>query len=257
MPLREWQQQFQSAVLGDQPFDAVPLRECGIDCDTGLGIYANAYRERLHEALRDNFSALHQLLGDRDFAEMAYAFTAAHPPQSASIRWFGALLPDYLYSVEPFRQFPAIGELARFEWALRHAVDAADGRRVTAGDLQTLGAEQWAAFRCAAHPSLTVLHFHWNTPQIWRALDAGQAPPDPSPLESHWMVYRGTGLTSEWRSASADEVEAIAQWARGESFGGLCECLAERLADADAAINTAAALMRAWVDQGLLIHTDN
>src|SRR5579872_6326059 len=97
MQLREWQRHFQHAVLGNVNTDALPLQKKGLRRELSLGIYANAYRERLHEALRSNYGALHQLLGDHDFAAMAYAFTAAHPPETASIRWFGAALPKFLH----------------------------------------------------------------------------------------------------------------------------------------------------------------
>ncbi len=58
---------------------------------------------------------------------------------------------------------------------------------------------------------------------------------------------------SEWRSADAYEVEAIQLWSRDESFAVICELLAEKIGDADAAIATAASFMRTWIEQGLLV----
>ena len=253
MRLREWQQTFQNIVLGTTPIDKLPMQQKGLPPELSIGIYANAYRERLHEALRENYSALHRLLGDHDFAEMAYAFTTAHPPQTASIRWFGDALPDYLGATEPYRSCPAIAELAQFEWALRHTVDAGDGERIDAAYLQSLNAEQWESLHCDLHPSLTILHFDWNAAQVWCALDANEEPPAPAPLDSYWFIYRGSDLMSEWRSADSYEAAAIRLWARGDSFGSICESLAEKIGDAEAAISTGAAFMRAWVEQGLLI----
>lgn len=254
MQLREWQNTFQNAVLGAISFDEVSLQEKGLPHELSIGIYANAYRERLHEALRSNYEALLELLGDTDFAEMAYAFTAAFPPQTASIRWFGDLLPEYLRATEPYCSCPAIAELARFEWALRHTIDAEDAERIDANFLQTLSTEQWALLRCDLHSSLTILHFNWNAPQVWRALDKGEEPPSPTSFKSYWFVYRGSDLTSEWRSADAYEAEAIQLWARGETFSAICALLAEKMGDAQSAITTAASFMRTWVEQGLLIH---
>ncbi len=255
MRLHEWQQSFQNAVLGTIDIDALPLQKKGLPPELSIGIYANAYRERLHEALRDNFPALYQLLGDRDFAEMAYAFTAKYPPQTASIRWFGTELSNYLNTTEPFRNLLIISELAQFEWALRHSVDAGDGERIDAVYLQSLSAEQWELLHCNLHPSLTILHFDWNAPQVWRALETDAEPPPPTQLDSYWFVYRGNDLMSEWRSADVYEAAAIQLWARGESFGAICELLAEKIGDTAAAIATAASFMRTWVEQGLLIHS--
>lgn len=262
MPLREWQMQFQHAVLGEDNVDQPALSSNGLSRELSLGIYANAYRERLHEALRSNFPALHQLLGDHDFAELAYAFTAAQPPITASIRWFGAQLPNYLRDKKPYCDLPIVDELARFEWALRHTIDAGDAKRIDADYLQSLSAEQWETFTCNVHPSLTILHFEWNAPQVWRALDAEEAPPAPRPFNSYWFIFRGKDLLSEWRSADACEAQAIQLWSRGENFSAVCTFVAEQLsaekiADADAAVATAASFMRTWIEQGLLIHTSS
>ncbi|MFT3929398.1 MAG: DNA-binding domain-containing protein [Spongiibacteraceae bacterium] len=263
MPLREWQLQFQRAVLGEEGVDQPALSSHGLSRELSLGIYANAYRERLHEALRSNFPALHQLLGDSDFAELAYAFTAAQPPTTASIRWFGAQLPNYLRNKKPYCDLPIFAELAQFEWALRHTIDAGDAKRIDTEYLQSLPAERWEAFTCDVHPSLTILHFEWNAPQVWRALDAEEVPPTPAPFSRYWFVYRGGDLTSEWRSADACEAQAIQLWSRGENFSAICAFVAEQLSaekigDADtdtntnAAVATAASFMRTWVEHGLL-----
>lgn len=257
MQLREWQQRFQDAVLGETTTDDLPLQSRGLSPALSIGIYANAYRERLHEALHSNYPALHCLLGDDDFAAMAYGFIDKHPSQAASIRWFGADLSGYLQSVAPYDACPAIGELAQFEWALRHSVDAADAARVDAHYLQSLDPAQWTTLCFDVHPSLNLLHFDWNVPQVWRALDADQEPPPPTPLDSHWLVYRSAALTTEWRSAEALEVTAIQQWTRGKHFGAICEVLEAHLGDANDAAMTAASLMRGWIEQGLLVHTSS
>lgn len=254
MPLREWQLQFQCAVLGTDN-TTVPLREQGIAREISIGIYANAYRERLHEALRSNFPALHRLLGDRDFAELAYAFTAAQPPTTASIRWFGEELPHYLRSKKPFCDLPIFGELAQFEWALRHTIDARDAQRIDTDHLQSLTAEQWETFTCNVHPSLTILHFRWNAPQVWRALDTDEAPPAPTPFDSYWFVYRGKELLSEWRSADAYEAAAIQLWSRDKNFGDICEFLAAKIGDTQSAVAAAAAFLHTWIQQGLLVRS--
>ena len=255
MQLREWQRTFQGAVLGALPVDTVPLRGDGrLPRELSVGIYANAYRERLHEALRDNFPALHRLLGDDDFAALAYAFIAVQPPRTASIRWFGALLPEYLHETEPYASCRVMAELAEFEWALRHTVDAADGNGLSAEYLQELTAEQWESLRCGLQPALTILRFSWNAPQVWRALDADEAPPPPTALDSCWLVYRSADLSCAWRSADALEVQCLESWERGDNFGELCECIAAQSGEPETAVATAATFMRTWVEQELLIH---
>jgi len=44
-----------------------------------LGIYRNAYRVRLIEALDDTYPVLHALLGDEVFIALSWEFVADHP----------------------------------------------------------------------------------------------------------------------------------------------------------------------------------
>jgi hypothetical protein len=253
MQLRDWQEQLQHAVLGGEG-SSLRLRESGLSPGQGIGIYANAYAMRLRDALQCNYEALHGLLGDDDFAAMAHRFAEDFPPSTVSIRWYGDGLPDFLSATAPYRDCPAIAELARFEWALRHTVDAADAIRIDADALRSLAPEQWPDLRCGLHPSLSILHFEWNAPAIWRALDAGDDPPQPARNDSHWLISRDRELVANWRSADALEVAMLRLWRSGANFGALCSDLEQRLLDADAAAIAAVRFLHAWIEQGLLIH---
>lgn len=253
MQLREWQEGFQRAVLAGDGAGLV-LRETAMSAEQGIAIYSNAYAARLCEALRSNFEALHRLLGDDDFAAMARQFSEVHPPVAASIRWHGDRLADFLAATEPYRSCPAIAEVARFEWALRHAVDAADAERVEADALRHLLPAQWCELRCDLHPSLSLLHFEWNAPQVWRALDADAEPPQPTRDGRHWLVYRDAELATHWRHADEAEIALLRLWRSGADFGALCAELETRLGAADAAALAAAQWLQTWLRQGLLVH---
>lgn len=254
MQLREWQSELQMAILEDSDRPALQMRPGRLSRRQSLGIYGNAYRARLREALRSNYGALHRLLGDRDFDVVADAFAVAHPPSTPSIRWFGAALPAFLRTHETCRQCPALAELAEFEWALRHTVDAADGKRVDAQFVQAAAAGDWAGFRFDLHRSLSLLEFAWNAPQIWRALDADIDPPEPAYGTGHWLVYRGLDMSGTWRSAELHEIEALQSWREGATFGVICDRLASHTGSAESAALEAATLLRGWLQEGLLVH---
>jgi hypothetical protein len=179
MQLHEWQRGMQTAVVSGQDHPRLSLRTTGIDRRTGLGIYQYAYRARLLEALQCNFPALHQLLGDDHFALAGHGFRHRQPPTRASIRWFGEGFSRYLAETAPFSDCPAMAELARFEWALRHTIDAADAQRIETQQLQAVAPEAWHALLFDLHPSLQLLFFDWNVPFIWQALMDEQTPPAP------------------------------------------------------------------------------
>src|SRR5258708_21115752 len=88
--LRQLQRDLQNHLLGepspiaDAIADAPPLSVAD-----RLGIYRNAYRVRLIEALDDTYPILHAVLRAEVFAALGEEFVAAHPSLHPSLRWSG------------------------------------------------------------------------------------------------------------------------------------------------------------------------
>ena len=179
MRLHEWQLALQDAALGKNDRVNRALKGDSVPASARLGIYRNAYSSRLRDALRSNFPALHQLLGDDEFSTLAARYLTNHPSSHSSIRWFGEQLPEFLEVTVPYRSTPVMVELARFEWALRHTIDAADLDRIEFPEMATLAPGAWGALRFSLHPSLTILDLRWNVLPIWQALTNLTAPPSP------------------------------------------------------------------------------
>jgi len=252
MQLREWQQQLQHAIVQGGNAAQLPLRIGAISSERQLAIYQNAYALRLIEALRSNYPALHQLLGDDDFDMLAQRYLAQHPSDTASIRWFGDRVGEFMLSEKPFALCPAMSDLARFEWALRHTVDAADAERITFDFMQQLTADRWGTLTFDLHPSMTMLQLGWNAPVIWKALTSDQEPPSPESETLTWLVFRDNELITQWRSSDADEAVALSIFRGGGDFDAVCDFTAQRLGEDVAAI-TAASWLKQWISEGVLI----
>jgi hypothetical protein len=253
--LREWQDRFQRGVVQPEQSDdrLFPMLLPGSTSKQAqLDIYVNAYVLRLIEALLSNYPALHQLLGDLDFGELGKAYLRQHPPRHASIRWFGDALAEFLARQTPYAAVPVLSELARFEWALRHTIDAADCEPVTAQALQAVAPECWGALLFATHSSVTVLHLHWNTLQIWQALTDKLAPPAPEQIAMGCIVYRQADLVSSWRSATSLELAALECLVAGGSFADICEVVARLTPAPEDSSAISAGLLRLWVEQRLI-----
>jgi len=258
--LQDWQTALQACIVDpQQDRDQVRawLQAGPVGGDIQLDIYANAYALRLIEALRCNYPAVCRALGDDDFAVMAKCYLDQHPSVNASIRWFGDALSVFLQDRQPYSRVPVLSELASFEWAIRHTIDAADADRLTVETLLSVPAEAWGDLQFDLHPSVTLLSLQWNAPQLWRALtDDAESPsgePDaPVRQPMHWLIYRKPDLVSGWHSLSETDREALERLQQGASFGDICECIALH-DDRDAAMQ-AAGLLRLWVEQGVLIH---
>jgi hypothetical protein len=257
--LQEWQSALQACIVDPQQ-DRERLRprlQAGsVDVDSQLEIYANAYVLRLVEALRDNYPALHHALGDADFDVMARRYLERYPSTRASIRWFGDSMALFLQERDPWRQVPVLSELAAFEWAVRHTIDAADADRLTTETLLSVPLQDWGELRFDLHPSVTLLSLQWNAPQLWRELTDAATDPSGGAIEParqplHWLVYREPDLASGWRSLTDMEQVVLERLQQGATFADLCACIA--LHDPGDAATRAAGLLRLWIEQGILI----
>lgn len=217
-----------------------------------LGIYANAYRQRLIEGLEANYPALAKLLGGDDFAALGAAYIEAFPSRFYSIRHYGDALPDFLSSRAEYAAMPLLAELARWEWAMTEVFDAADAVPIGAETLSAIPPQDWVSLRFVWHPSVELITLYWNAPQIWKALVADSERPAASVQDppTVWLLWRHE-LQIRFRSLTADEAAGLeAMWA-GRSFGELCTLLADHLGEEQAPAR-AAAYLREWVESGLI-----
>jgi hypothetical protein len=254
-PLEALQAAFARHLL-DEPSDfATAVAEGGrIGVKRRLAIYHNAYRARLVEALKDSFGHTLMYLGDDNFEAAARAYLAEHPSTHPNLRWFGAAFADWLGAAAP--SDPDIGELAALDWALRRAFDGADAPVLTVAELAALPPEAWAHVGLVWHPTCQRLQLAHNTLAIWSALDQDETPPDAERLEAptELLVWR-LDLRPHFRSLGALEAQAIDRLMAGDGFAATCAALAERFPDLDIAPETGA-LLRRWVDEGLLTALD-
>lgn len=225
------QDAFQDYLLAEQPdltgtglpaITAAVREQYGLKAADRLAIYHRAYRSRLREALSTAFDKTWSYLGDELFAELADSYVAAHPSRHDNLRWYGAGFAAHL--AEQLPDYPAVAELARFEWTLGLAFDAEDCVSLSATALQDVAPEAWGELRFVLHRSVQQLPLAWNATALWRALEDGRAPPEQQESEriTHWLVWRHLGQP-HFRSLTQQEAQALQSIAWGASFGEVCE----------------------------------
>jgi hypothetical protein len=223
------------------------------DRHTLLGVYREAYALRLIEVLTNDYPGLMAMAGPADFDRMARAYIAAHPSHHPSVRWFGAHLAGFLATTAPYSSTPAAAEMARFEWALGEAFDAADAAPVLAADLMALPPEAWQELRFSLLPSFRRLTLAYDVPQAWQRREE-VAPGDlevaPAGRQTDWAIWRPE-RTSHFRSLAPDEAAMLAAMIDGQAFPELCESLVAHVGE-DAAPAQAAGRLRSWVEEGMI-----
>ena len=234
--LSKTQEAFQQFLLaGDSTIDSHVVGR--------LFIYGDAYRLRLIEALEHSFPVLAELMGEAEFQAMAAKYVAAHESTYFNIRWYGE---NFLADGPPL-----LAEMARWEWAMAHAFDAADADPLLTSDLAEVAPEEWAELRFDWSPSVQVLVLEWNVPQLWKAVTEGGERPEPSLEPATYLIWRRE-LQIYFRPLSPEEAAAVAASLAGHSFGELCVLLCEHLDESEASQH-AAGYLRGWVESGLLV----
>lgn len=252
LPLHELQRQLQSYILGGAvaPGHLVATTPRA-GSDERLAVYANAYRLRLSAALEVDYPALRTLLGAQEFDVLAGAYVDACPSGHYSVRWFGRQLGDFLATVPPWQASPALAQLARLEWALGEAFDAADAVPIDPGQLSALHPEQWPGLRVRFHPSLRVVDVDCDIMSAWQALSTGRtAAIEPLARRVTLIVWRARQRNC-FRSLADPEVAIMSMLRNGDTFAATCAALAEATAGGDVAQIFAGSLRR-WIDEGLI-----
>ena len=224
-----------------------------VGAKTRLGIYADAYRLRIIEALSNSYPILKALLGDDLFEKAALKYIEQYPSTYRNMRWVGDKMAAHLQATLP--QYPVAAEMAQFEWALGLAFDADDASILSLQDLATIPPENWGNLRFKFHPAVQLVNAKYNVLLVWQALNIEKAPPKIAQINEHYVVWR-KDLSSHYRSLELAEFDAIQCMNAGASFGDLCEKLQEKATEEQAtdgqSIRQAAQYLAGWLNEGLI-----
>lgn len=253
MRLSETERLFQDGLIGASQAILPRVRgNAREDAAAMFGVYRNAYWSRLVESLGVDFPGLKALAGSEGFDRLARTYIARHPSVTPSIRWAGRLLAEFLATEAPFRDDPWLTDMARFDWALAHAFDAADAPAVGLSELTAIPPEFWGGISLALHPTLDLFLRTTPVEDVRSLLLADAATTFDRALrrDGALMVWR-LGFELKYRAIDAAEFDALAAIRSGASFGDICELLAARM-DANEAVMAAARMLRGWLEWGVV-----
>ena len=225
--LHELQQAFAASLMfEDNSAVCGEIIEDGFSATERLRIYRNTFRSTLTEALRLAYPAVDRLVGRDFFDRAAERFVHATPPSSAYLNEYGDGFADFLTGLEPAGALPYLPDVARFEWALSGAANAADAPALAAEELAAIDPEHYARLRFEPHPSLRFLALAYRADEIADAVmsgdDAAIAAIDASSRDVRLVVHRGVGGL-EVQRLEPDAYAFVSRLCDGEQLGRLLE----------------------------------
>lgn len=177
-----------------------------------LELYHRQYWYRLLDSLAEDFPSLRRHLGEQAFWRLLEAYLERRPPRSATLRHLGEGLADFL-AAEPGASLHAV-ELARVEYALCLAFEAAELPAATAADL--------AGGAIALQPHLQRFAFHTAADRTWRQPTRAPTPATARPARYVAVFREGEALRVERLARAAFRIlEAL------EATGSLDQAMAQ------------------------------
>ena len=244
---------FQDGLLGrSQAILPLVRGNAREDAAVMFGVYRNAYWSRLAECLSNDFPGVKRLAGDQAFDQLARAYIAKHPSEHPSIRWVGRKLADFLATAEPYRDDPWLADMARFDWALAFAFDAADAPAAGLADLAGVPPEFWGSVRLVFHPTLDVFRVATPVDAIRPLLfeDAAASFDRDARCERAVLVWR-IGHDVKFRGIEPLEHAALQAMRSHANFADMCELVALEVGT-EAAPLRAAQILQGWLEWGIV-----
>lgn len=183
----------------------------------------NVYRNNVYSGLigviEARFPAVQRLVGDEFFKAMARVFVDEAPPTSPVLLEYGRAFPEFVTCFAPLADEPYLADVARLEWRLHEARNAADG--------VVLGAEGLAAFEDEAEhlqlrlaPTVSLVVSAYPVFSLWRAsISEAKAGEALSVSGAESVLVTRPDLTPEAIRLPAGGAEFIAALLAGDPLG--------------------------------------
>ena len=138
-----------------------------------FNVYRNNVTVGLVNALADIFPAVHRLVGDRFFRDMARIYCRHEPPDSPLLFRYGSSFPVFLERFEPVAHLAYLPDVARIELAWLEAYHAADAPVLEPAGLAAVPADELDGLIFERHPACHVVRSSRAAVSIFEATRAG------------------------------------------------------------------------------------
>jgi hypothetical protein len=218
-----------------------------------LDIYAEQYFYRVHDCLAEDFPALRAVIGEKRFHNLVTDYLLEHPSTHPSLRFVGRRLPSFVGTHAPCARWPFLGDLARLEWALLEAFDAADATPLAEAALAALPADAWSELRLSPVPSLRLVDLEWLVDETWARAQRREDPGAPAVGPASLLIWR-RDLRVLHRRLEPAERRALGAVGEGRTFTDVCDAAADAVGSSEVA-TLVAGFVRRWLADEVLAAT--
>ena len=220
-----------------------------------VDIYARMYFWRIVDSLKEDFPSLWELMTEDEFHSLMRKYLTRHPSSHWTLRDAGQHLPQFLkkhviLKKWPSGQWPFLVDLARFEWEMIEAFDAADGTLLGNEQLRSLKPQAWGHLSLQLVPSHRLLRCQWPLHQVRESiLESGTWSGEPKP--TFLQVWRKE-QTVFYRPVDPLEYRLLKSLKSGSDFASLCQKIVDQVGGAQAS-GLAARYLQSWLKDKILL----
>jgi hypothetical protein len=191
-----------------------------------LEVYRSGYTARIHEALREVYAAVENLIGKRRFAGLAEAYAPwyrrADYDLSRTAEGFPTFLAQHLIS----HAWPFLVDLAHLEWRVDVAFHAQQQLPFDFGLLQHLPLDAWGRKALRFQPAVAVVRSAWPIIELWntRLTDRAAIDIQIEGRSQQALVYRHA-YQVRCLELDAEQAGVLQALIDGQSLGAVCEAL--------------------------------
>ena len=168
---------------------SVVLPSARLTAPERVGVYHGMYLARMREALESDYPGLARVLGPAAWERLVQSYVEAHPSRSTTLNVLGRDLPEFVRTARVRR--PAFcRDLARLEWAVTEAFDAAETPPLTEAALAAVAPGEWERAGLVPVAALRLVVLEHDAGAHLDALREGRRRPPVRRCRRRVVVYR-------------------------------------------------------------------
>lgn len=190
------------------------------------------YFWRIVDSLKEDFPSLWELMTEDEFHSLMRKYLTQHPSSHWTLRDAGQRLPQFLKKHAILKKWPFLVDLARFEWEMIEAFDAADEILLQEERLKTLSPQDWSSLQLRLIPAHRLLRCRWPIHKIRESILATGSWSG-KPETTFLQVWRKE-QTVFYRPVDGVEFRLLRSLQQGGDFASLCQKLVDQVGEAQA-----------------------